>query len=72
MFTMAKGTVAKDPFGNPVREHPPRYEAALERGEKETLPERAARSRAVSRHPQGPHVRDVETGLVFDEANIFA
>ena len=70
MFTMAKGTVSKDLFGKPVRQRRPRYEAALERGEKKTLPERAARVRWLS----GVIPRDrmfgmpVETGLVFEEA----
>jgi hypothetical protein len=70
MFTMAKGTVAKDLFGKPVRQRRPRYEAALERGEKKTLPERAARVRWLS----GVIPRDrmfgmpMETGLLFEEA----
>lgn len=67
---MAKDTVAKDLFGKPVRQRRPRYEAALERGEKKTLPERAARVRWLS----GVIPRDrifgmpVETALVFEEA----
>jgi hypothetical protein len=70
MVIMAKGTVAKDLFGKPVRQRRPRYEAALERGEKMTLPERAARVRWLS----GVIPRDrafgmpVQTALVFEEA----
>jgi hypothetical protein len=56
---MVKGKVAKDLFGKPVRQRRPRYEAALERGEKKTLPERAARVRWLSGViPRGRHVRD--------------
>src|SRR5579863_8809048 len=66
VFTMANGRVAKDLFGNPVRQWRPRYDTALERGEKKTLPERAAQVRWLS----GVIPRDrmfmmpVETSLV--------
>jgi hypothetical protein len=69
MFTMAKGTVAKDLFGKPVRQRRPRYEATLERGEKKTLPERAARVRWLSGvMPNRAFMMPLETGLVFEEA----
>ena len=46
---MTKLAVKKDLFGKSVKQHRrPRYEAALERGEKRTLPERAARVRWLS------------------------
>jgi len=55
---MAKGKVEKDLFGKTgTTSGVPRYEAALERGEKKTLPERAARVRWLSGViPKGPHV----------------
>ena len=69
---MVKGTVAKDLFGKPVRQQRPRYEVTLERQEKKTLPERAARIQWLS----GVIPRDrmfgmsLETGLVFEEARV--
>jgi hypothetical protein len=69
MLFMAKGTVAKDLFGKPIRQRRPRYEAVLERGEKKTLPERAARVRWLSGViPRAGMLMPLETGLVFEEA----
>jgi len=67
---MAKGMVEKDLFGNPVRQRRPRYEASLERGEKKTLPERAARVRWLSRVIPRDRMfgMPMETALVFEEA----
>jgi len=45
---VAKRSTTKDLFGKPVRQRRPRYEAALERAEKATLPDRAARLRWLS------------------------
>ncbi len=67
---MAKGIVAKDLFGKPLRQRRPRYEAALERGEKKTRPERAARVRWLSGVMPKDHsfLMSLETALVFEEA----
>jgi hypothetical protein len=69
-FTMAKRVVTKDLFGKPVRQRRSRYEAALERGERKTLPERAARVRWLSDIIPKDRMfgMALETGLVFEEA----
>jgi len=67
---MAKHDVTKDLFGKPVRLRRPRYEAALERGEKRTLPERAARVRWLSEVIPTKRMfgMPLEGALVFQEA----
>ena len=67
---MSKRTVAKDLFGKPIRQRRPRYEAALERGERKTLPQRAARVRWLSEVIPRNRMfgMPLETGLVFEEA----
>lgn len=67
---MAKHVVTKDLFGKPVRLRRPRYEAALERGERRTLPERAARVRWLSEVIPRNRMfgMPLETGLIFEEA----
>lgn len=68
-LTMAKGTIAKDLFGNPVRQRRPQYEAALERVEKKLRPERAARVRWLSAvMPRAGLLMSLETCLVLEEA----
>lgn len=67
---MAKRAIEKDLFGKPVKHRRQRYEAALERGDKKTLPMRAARVRWLSEII--PRNRafgmPLETSLVFEEA----
>jgi hypothetical protein len=67
---MPKRAVTKDLFGKPVRQRRPRYEAALERGERKSLPARAARVRWLSEViPKNLMFgMPLETGLVFEEA----
>jgi len=67
---MAKSNAEKDIFGEPVKHRRPRYEAALERGEKRTLPERAARVRWLSEIiPRNVMFGlPLETSLVFEDA----
>jgi hypothetical protein len=48
VWIVAKLSSAKDLFGKPIRQRRPRYEAALERAEKASLPARAARVRWLS------------------------
>jgi hypothetical protein len=67
---MSKRVVTKDLFGKPVRHRRPRYEAALDRRERKTMPERAVRVRWLA----GVIPKNVmfgmplETNLVFNEA----
>jgi hypothetical protein len=70
MFTMTRSAGFKDLFGKPGRQRRPRYEAALERGEKRTLPERAARVRWLSEVIPKDRIfgMPLETSLVFEEA----
>ena len=67
---MARHVVTEDLFGKPVRQRRPRYEAALEKGERKTLPERTARVRWLS--DVIPKNRmfgmPLETALIFGEA----
>lgn len=67
---MAKVSSAKDLFGKPVRHQRPRYEAALERAEKGTLPLRAARIRWLSKVIPKNYgfAMPLETASVFEEA----
>ena len=67
---MSKRVVTTDLFGKPVRHQRPRYEAALERGERKTLPERAVRVRWLSEViPKNLMFgMPLETSLVFNEA----
>jgi len=67
---MARRAVTKDLFGKPIRSRRPRYEAALERQERRTLPERAARVRWLSEVIPRNRMfgMPLETGLVFEEA----
>jgi hypothetical protein len=67
---MAKRVVGKDLFGKPITRRRPRYEAALERGERKTLPLRAARVRWLSEviPKDRMFAMPVETALVFEEA----
>jgi hypothetical protein len=67
---VSKRVVTKDLFGNPVRHQRPRYEAALERRDRKTLPERAARVRWLSGViPKNLKLgMPLETGLVLNEA----
>lgn len=67
---MANRIGARDLFGTPTRARRPRYEAALERAEKASLPARAARVRWLSRViPKNTgFVMPFETHLVFEEA----
>lgn len=67
---MATRRAEKDLFGKPIRQRRLRYEAALEKGEARTRPERAARIRWLSEVI--PRNRafgmPLETSLVFEEA----
>jgi hypothetical protein len=67
---MAKRIVNKDLFGKSIRQSRPRYEAALERGERKTLPVRAARVRWLSEIIPKNRMfgMPLETSLVFEEA----
>ena len=67
---MAKRIAQRDLFGKPIRRMRPRYEAALERGEKRSLPARAARVRWLSEIiPKNKgFVMPLETYYVFEEA----
>jgi hypothetical protein len=67
---VSKRFVTKDLFGKPVRHQRPRYEAALERHDRKTLPERAARVRWLSEViPKNLMFgMPLETSLVFKEA----
>lgn len=67
---MSKRAITKDLFGKPVKYRRPRYEAALERGEKKTLPERAGRVRWLSEVIPKNRIfaMPTETALVFEDA----
>lgn len=67
---MAKSYSSKDLFGKPIRQRRPRYEAALERGDKAALPSRAARIRWLAQvMPRGAFWgMPIETHCVFEEA----
>ena len=67
---MSKPPSAKDLFGKPVRKRRPRYEAALEKHDRKTLRDRAARVRWLSGTiPRNLMIgASLETVLVFEEA----
>lgn len=67
---MAKRPVTKDLFGEPVRQRRPRYEAALERTDAKSRPERAARVRWLSEVIPRDRMlgMPLETALIFEEA----
>jgi hypothetical protein len=67
---MAKRPVTQDLFGKPVRQRRPRYEAALERADAKTLPDRAGRVRWLSKVIPRDRTfgMPLETGLIFEEA----
>jgi hypothetical protein len=67
---MTRLDTARDLFGKPVRSQRPRYEVSLERGDKRTLPDRAARVRWLSGVIPTNLMfgMPLETLLVFQEA----
>jgi hypothetical protein len=67
---MSTRPTAKDLFGKATPQKRPRYEAALERAEKRTLPVRAARIRWLSKVIPKNYgfVMPLETACVFEEA----
>lgn len=67
---MMKRTITKDLFGKPIRERRPKYEAAVERADRRTVPLRAARIRWLSQViPKNTgFLMPMETFYVFEEA----
>lgn len=64
---MITRTVPRDLFGKPIRQHRPRYEAALERADRASLGERAARVRWVAKMIP----RNILMAMPFETAAVF-